>query len=117
MESVVGDWHVEVNGKERHFRVSYANTFDEPVGGLMNVLLTEDGHHYQHAGLNEGRALVIDIGGFTTDWLAVCLALSVACQPLLPSFQELFGPLVVQTLGYPLPTTEFRYRALPSQAL
>jgi hypothetical protein len=40
MESVVGDWYVEVNGKERHVRVTYANTFDEPVGGLMNVLLT-----------------------------------------------------------------------------
>jgi len=71
MEAVVGDWYVEVKGKERHFRVSYANTFGEPVGGLMNVILTEDGQHYQHAGINNGRALVIDIGGFTTDWLAV----------------------------------------------
>ena len=71
MESVVGDWHLEINGKERHFRVSYANTFDEPVGGLMKVLLTEDGQHYQHTGINDGHALVIDIGGYTTDWLAV----------------------------------------------
>ena len=71
MEAVVGDWYVAINSKERHFRVSYANTFDEPVGGLMNVLLTEDGQHYQHTELNDGRALVIDIGGFTTDWLAV----------------------------------------------
>jgi hypothetical protein len=71
MEAVVDDWYVEVNGKERHFQVNYANTFDEPVGGLMNVLLTEDGQHYQHTGINDGRALVIDIGGFTTDWLAV----------------------------------------------
>ena len=64
MEAVVGDWYVEVNGKERHFRVSYVNTFDEPVGGLMNVILTEDGQHYQHTDINGGRALVIDIGGF-----------------------------------------------------
>lgn len=71
MEAVVGDWYVEVKTKERHFRVDYANTFDEPVGGLMNVLLTEDGQHYQHTGINGGRALVIDIGGYTTDWLAV----------------------------------------------
>jgi len=56
---------------ERHYRVSYANTFDEPVGGLMNVLLTEDGQHYQHSDINGGRTLVIDIGGFTTDWVAV----------------------------------------------
>ena len=37
----------------------------------MNVLLTEDGQHYQHANVGEGTSLVIDIGGFTTDWLAV----------------------------------------------
>jgi hypothetical protein len=71
MGSVVGDWHVEVSGRERHFRVSYANTFDEPVGGLMNVVLAEDGQHYQHTDINDGRSLVIDIGGHTTDWLAV----------------------------------------------
>ncbi len=71
MKSVIGDWHIETNGSERHFRVSYANTFDEPVGGLMNVLLTEDGQHYQRSDLNSGRSLVIDIGGFTTDYIAV----------------------------------------------
>lgn len=51
--------------------MSYVNTFDEPVGGLMNVTLTEAGQHYQHTDINEGRALVTDIGGFTTDWLVV----------------------------------------------
>jgi hypothetical protein len=45
MKSVIGDWTVEVDGRERRFQVTYANTFDEPVGGLMNVLLTEDGQH------------------------------------------------------------------------
>jgi hypothetical protein len=71
MKSVIGEWTVEVGKRETGFRVIYANTFDEPVGGLMNVLLTEDGQHYQHANVGEGTSLVIDIGGFTTDWLAV----------------------------------------------
>ncbi|MGD8750931.1 MAG: ParM/StbA family protein [Anaerolineales bacterium] len=71
MESLVGDWRVEIGGRELRFQVSYANTFDEPVGGLMNVILTEDGQHYQYTRINEGRTLVIDIGGFTTDWIAV----------------------------------------------
>jgi hypothetical protein len=71
MKSIIGDWDIEIEGKERHFRVTYANTFDEPVGGLMNVLLTEDGQHYQRSELSEGRSLVIDIGGFTTDWISV----------------------------------------------
>lgn len=100
MEAVIGDWHVEVSGRERHFRVSYANTFDEPVGGLMNVILTEDGQHYQHSNISGGRALVIDIGGFTTDWLAVnpggevdySLARSVpiGIQNVVTDFEESF---------------------------
>ena len=71
MKSVIGEWTVEVGKRETGFRIIYANNFDEPVGGLMNVLLTEDGQHYQHATVGEGTSLVIDIGGFTTDWLAV----------------------------------------------
>lgn len=71
MHSVIGDWEIEICGKEKKFKVVYVNTFDEPVGGLMNVLLTEDGQHYQYTDINGGRSLVIDIGGFTTDWIAV----------------------------------------------
>ncbi len=37
----------------------------------MNVILAEDGQHYKRTDLNGGRALVIDVGGHTTDWLAV----------------------------------------------
>jgi hypothetical protein len=70
MESVVGDWYVEFKKEEHHFRESYANTYDEPVGGLMNGLFTEDGQHYQHSEINDSRGLVIDIGGCSTDWLA-----------------------------------------------
>jgi hypothetical protein len=71
MKSVVGQWEVEMSGNKYSFKIIYANTFDELVGGLMNVLLTEDGTHYQYAHVGDGRALVIDIGGFTTDFLAV----------------------------------------------
>jgi hypothetical protein len=66
-----GNWHVEIDGTERAFKVDYANTFDEPAGGLFNVVLAADGRHYQHSEINNGRALVIDIGGRTTDWIAV----------------------------------------------
>lgn len=100
MKAVIGDWEVEVGDQKSHFRVTYANTFDEPVGGLMNVLLTEDGQHYQHSELNGGRALVLDIGGFTTDFLAVnpggeidySLARSVpiGIQNVVADFEESF---------------------------
>ncbi len=71
MRAAVGHWHIEVGSKERAFKITYANTFDEPAGGLMNVILAEDGQHYKRTDLGGGRALVIDIGGRTTDWLAV----------------------------------------------
>ncbi len=49
--------------------------------------------------------------------LTFCLALSVACQSLLPSFQELIGPFVIQALDNPLAAAEFRHCDLPFQAL
>lgn len=100
MKSVIGNWHIETDGSDCHFRVTYANTCDEPVGGLMNVLLTEDGQHYQRSNLNGGRSLVIDIGGFTTDYIAVnprgevdySLARSVpiGVQNVIADFEESF---------------------------
>ena len=66
----------------------------------MNVMLTEDGQHYQHSDINGGRSLVIDIGGYTTDWLAVnpggevdySLARSVpiGIQNVVADFEEKF---------------------------
>ena len=100
MKSVIGEWTVEVGRRETGFRVIYANTFDEPVGGLMNVLLTEDGQHYQHANVGEGTSLVIDIGGFTTDWLAVnpggvvdyglARSIPIGIQQVISDFEESF---------------------------
>jgi hypothetical protein len=67
MRAAWGKWEVEHGTDTYCFDVSYVNTFDEPVGGLMNVILTADGRHYQKPEINGGRALVVDIGGGTTD--------------------------------------------------
>jgi hypothetical protein len=100
MRSIIGEWEIEIGQSKSNFRVIYANTFDEPVGGLMNVLLTEDGQHYQYPQIGDGRSLVIDIGGFTTDFLAVnpggevdyALARSVplGIQSVINDFEESF---------------------------
>jgi len=100
MESIIGEWEIETGQASANFRVIYVNTFDEPVGGLMNVLLTEDGHHYQYPQIGDGRSLVIDVGGFTTDFLAVnqgggvdyALARSVplGIQTVISDFEENF---------------------------
>jgi len=100
MKSIIGEWEVETGQSKANFRVIYANTFDEPVGGLMNVLLTEDGQHYCYPQIGDGRSLVIDVGGFTTDFLAVnqggevdyALAQSVpiGIQSVIRDFEESF---------------------------
>lgn len=100
MNSIIGEWEVEIGHSKANFRVIYANTFDEPVGGLMNVLLAEDGQHYQYPQIGDGRSLVVDIGGFTTDFLAVkqggevdyALARSVplGIQSVINDFEESF---------------------------
>jgi hypothetical protein len=71
LQAACNTWTVEIGGMEKVFDVTYANSFDEPAGGLFNVILAQDGQHYQRSDINGGRALVIDIGGHTTDWLAV----------------------------------------------
>ncbi len=71
MRAAARTWRVELDDKSLTFEVDYVNTFDEPQGGLMNVILADDGQHYRNSAINGGRALVIDIGGKTTDFLAV----------------------------------------------
>ena len=71
MDAALQTFHVMIGDSERNFEVVWANTFDEPLGGLMNVLLTEDGTGYQRTDINGGYALVLDIGGHTTDFLGV----------------------------------------------
>lgn len=70
MESVIGAHHVIHNGKDLHFVVQDGSTFDEPLGGAMNVYLTEQGG-LRRNGLVGGMTAVIDVGGFTTDTLVI----------------------------------------------
>lgn len=71
MRAALGEHVIDFGERSYRFKVAYANTFDEPVGGLMNVMLNDDGKSYARSEINEGRSLVIDVGGHTTDWLAV----------------------------------------------
>lgn len=78
----------------------------------MNVLLAEDGQHYQHAHISDGRSLVIDIGGFTTDFLAVnpggavdySLAQSVplGIQTVLADFEKSFRANNLEAVKIPV---------------
>lgn len=73
--AVVQDWHVVWKGKEITLNVVDGSTFDEPLGGWANVTLTQDGTGYsknaQRRAINNGVALVIDVGGYTTDGIVI----------------------------------------------
>lgn len=62
-----GKWTVEgVNGT-RTYTVQDVRCFDEPVGGVMNLLIGNDGKTYARSDVKEGSTLVLDIGGQTID--------------------------------------------------
>lgn len=69
MRSIIGKWKVEHLQETYTFEIRNANTFDEPLGGIMNVLLSEKGTSYARPEIKNGVTLVLDIGGFTTDGL------------------------------------------------
>lgn len=71
LRAALGTYHIEASGQTRSFRVVGGSTFDEPVGGLMNVMLKDNGQQYARSDITDGDTLVIDIGGLTTDLLSV----------------------------------------------
>lgn len=73
MDAALGKWEVECRNRTYQFDINTANTFDEPHGGFMNIILDHSGTSYESGGkrIADGRSLVIDIGAKTTDWLAV----------------------------------------------
>jgi hypothetical protein len=70
--AVLGPWTVWQCGQEKAFVVAEAFTFEEPLGGLMNVVLNEQGTNYLHNDLpiETEYGLIIDIGGHTVNILA-----------------------------------------------
>lgn len=66
-----GKWLVECMGEKREYVVSDVRCFDEPIGGVMNLLISGDGKNYHRSDIKEGSTLVMDIGGQTIDIAAL----------------------------------------------
>ncbi len=64
IQALKGRWLVEANGDKFDFLVADVRTYDEPVGGLMNLLIDDEGYEVEE--YSQGDTLVIDIGGGTT---------------------------------------------------
>lgn len=71
MASVVKDWHVIWKGQEIKLTVVNAATVDEPVAGWANLILRKDGRAYARSELKDSTSLVLDVGGFTSDGVAI----------------------------------------------
>lgn len=64
--SVIGQWDVFSNGKQKSFIVTSARGFEEPIGAYRFATLADDGRSLRgDRALQVGESLVIDIGGFT----------------------------------------------------
>lgn len=69
--AAMGQWKVEYMGKLLSFRVTSAYAFDEPMGGFCHFVLTKDGDPRKNNPIETATTLVMDIGGKTTDIVAV----------------------------------------------
>jgi hypothetical protein len=64
MKAIKGSWSIKTSGRKTvNYRVRYVNTYLEPLGGYMNVMLNPDGETYSDNGIDQGKVLIFDIGG------------------------------------------------------
>jgi hypothetical protein len=66
-----GKWTVEGQGETRSYSVRDVHKADEPVAGVMNLIINAGGRTYKHSELKQGSTLVIDVGGYTVDAVAL----------------------------------------------
>lgn len=64
-------WTVESHRGKQMFDVREVRAFDEPLGGLSHFTLTKDGIEKRRNPIADKTVLVVDVGGYTTDVVAV----------------------------------------------
>lgn len=69
--SAKGDWHVSCEYGDLTFSVKDVQTGDEPLFGYCHYTLTETGDDRKKNPLANLTTLVIDVGGYTTDVVAI----------------------------------------------
>lgn len=71
VKAALGTYHVEMTDRELAFRVVGASDFDEPVGGVMNLILKANGREYARSDIQGGATLALDLGGHTFDMVSL----------------------------------------------
>lgn len=71
IKAVKGTWTVECQYGTLTFDVRKVVTFDEPIGGYAHFAFTEDGNERSGNPVRDKTALLVDVGGYTADRVAV----------------------------------------------
>jgi hypothetical protein len=69
--AALGRWHFVTYKGEYNLTVKTVDTFDEPLGGFNHTMLTKDGKLLKSNPYRQSTVLVLDVGGYTTDVVAV----------------------------------------------
>lgn len=73
VKSAKREFLIEHRGAILKFKIDNVWTFDEPLGGFCHAWLTPDGRKKNGSKLGEQELLVIDAGGYTTDFVPMDL--------------------------------------------
>lgn len=65
------EWHVESHYGKFTFNVKRVGVIDEPLGGLSHFMFTSDGMERRRNPLQKATILVVDVGGYTVDTVAI----------------------------------------------
>jgi hypothetical protein len=69
--AALGRWHFVTHKGEYNLTVKTVDTFDEPLGGFNHTMLTKEGKLLKSNPYRQNTVLVVDVGGYTTDVVAV----------------------------------------------
>lgn len=69
--AVLGRWQFVTHKGDYNLTIKTVETFDEPLGGFNHAVLTKDGKVLKNNPYRDSTVLVLDIGGYTCDVVAV----------------------------------------------
>lgn len=69
--AVAGRWNFITHKGSYNLTVKTIETFDEPLGGFNHAILTKDGKVLKSNPYRDSTVLVLDVGGYTCDVVAV----------------------------------------------
>lgn len=70
-KATIGRWHFVTEKGDYKITIKTVETFDEPLGGFNHAVLTQNGTILKQNPYRDKTVLVLDVGGYTCDIVAV----------------------------------------------